>query len=87
MKYLKLQASRVLVKRNEADEVTPGGIVLPDNSKEKPKKGRVLEIGEDCYFAQVDDVVIFPQFAGYEYSLNNEVVLIMDEEDILAKEF
>ncbi len=90
---LKPLGDKVLVKRVEAEEKTAGGIVLPDTAKEKPKRGKVIAVGEGkrsedgsrCQ-PQVSkgDEIIFASYAGTEIKLDGEEYLIMDESDILA---
>ena len=84
---------KILVKRTEAEAKTTGGIVLPDAAKEKPKHGevvsvgdgRVLESGERAPMQiKVKDKVIFGAYAGQEIKYDNEELLIMSEDDILA---
>ena len=84
---------KVLVKRLEAEEKTPGGIILPDTAKEKPKegkiialgKGRILESGEKAKFqVKVGDHVIFTSYAGSEVEVDGEDYILMTEDDILA---
>jgi chaperonin GroES len=86
-------ADRVLIKRLEAEEKTAGGIVLPDTAKEKPKKGKViavgdgkqLESGQKAQFqVKAGDTVLFGSFAGTEVTVDGEEYLLMAEEDILA---
>lgn len=85
--------SKVVVKRTEADDVTAGGIVLPESAKEKPSQGRVLSVGNGKLLTdgtrgvmQVSegDRVLFSSYAGSEIALDSETLLIMDESDILA---
>jgi chaperonin GroES len=84
---------KVLVKRLEAEEVTKGGIVLPDTAKEKPKEGivmavgtgKLLESGERAKFqVKEKDRVIFTSYAGTEVKVGGEEYLIMGEDDVLA---
>ncbi len=84
---------KVIVQRVEADEKTAGGIVLPDTAKEKPKRGKVLAVGEGRLLETGDrqplqvkkgDQVLFSSYAGTEIKVNGEEYLIMDESDILA---
>jgi len=84
---------KVLVRRLEAEEKTPGGIVLPDTAKEKPKRGRVEAVGEGRLLdngqraplqVKKGDEVLFSSYAGTEIKLNGEEYLILDEADILA---
>ena len=84
---------KVVVKRLEADEKTPGGIVLPDSAKEKPKQGRVLSVGDgkllpdgtrSPHQVKEGDRVLFSSWAGSEVIVDGDELLIMGEEDILA---
>ena len=92
MKIVPLGAN-VVVKRLPTDEVTDGGIVLPDTAKQKPRQGRVLSIGDGRMLAngarcrhQVSegDRVLFDAYAGAEVVVNGEEFLIMGEDEILA---
>lgn len=83
----------VVVKRTEPDEVTAGGIVLPDAAREKPQEGRVLSVGngqmlEDGSRSQPQvsegDRVLFSSYAGNEIEIDGGKLLIMNESDILA---
>jgi len=84
---------KVLVKRLEAEAKTKGGIVLPETAKEKPKRGKVIAVGEgkvleDGGRSQLQvkkgDEVIFTSYAGTEIKIDGEEFMIMDENDILA---
>lgn len=84
---------KVLVKRADADEVTKGGIILPDTAKEKPKEGvviavgqgRALESGERAPFTvKPKDRVLFSSYAGAEIQLEGEDYLILSEDEVLA---
>ena len=92
MKIVPLGAN-VVVKRLPAEEVTAGGIVLPDAARAKPRQGRVLSIGDGRLLAdgararhQVSegDRVLFDSYAGAEVVVNGEDLLIMNEDEILA---
>jgi chaperonin GroES len=87
-------ADRLIVKPIEREEVTKGGIVLPDTVKDKPQEGKVLAVGpgrlsEDgkriAMEVKVGDVVIYAKYSGTEIKVDNEEVIIMRESDILAK--
>jgi chaperonin GroES len=93
---VKLQplADRLVVKPIEREEVTKGGIVLPDTVKEKPQEGEVLAVGPGrlsddgkriAMDVKVGDRVIYAKYGGIDYKLNDEDVLILRESDILAK--
>jgi len=83
----------VLVRRVEAEEKSPGGIVLPDNAREKPREGvvlalgdgRMLEDGKRAEFSVSEgDRVIFSSYAGNEVKVDGEDLLLISEQDILA---
>ena len=93
---VKLQplADRIVVKPIEREEVTKGGIVLPDTAREKPQEGEVIAVGpgrlsEDgkriAMEVKVGDVVIYTRYGGQEYKIEDEEVMILRESDILAK--
>jgi len=83
----------VVVRRMEAEEKTSGGIVLPDNARQKPRQGRVLSVGDGHILKdggrarpQVNegDRVLFNDYAGTEVQFNSEELLILNEDEILA---
>ena len=91
---IKPLADRLVVKPIEREEVTKGGIVLPDTVKEKPQEGEVLAVGpgrlsEDgkriAMDIKVGDIVIYTKYGGTEYKIDDEEVIILRESDILAK--
>ncbi len=93
---VKLQplADRLVVKPIEREEVTKGGILLPDTAKEKPQEGEVLAVGPGrlsddgkriAMDVKVGDRVIYAKYGGIDYKLDDEDVLILRESDILAK--
>jgi len=84
---------KVLVQRNEADDITAGGIVLPDSAKEKPKRGTIMGVGagrlldtgkRQALQVAKGDQVLFSSYAGTEVKVDGEELIIMDENDILA---
>lgn len=84
---------RVVIEREESETTTAGGIVLPDTAKEKPKRGKVVSVGngrmlDDGSRAElqvaVGDCVLFSSYAGEEFKLGDLELLLMREEDILA---
>jgi len=90
---IKPLADRLVVKPLEQEEVTAGGIVLPETAKEKPQKGEVLAIGPGsrdesgkhvAMEVSVKDTVLFAKYAGTEIKMDGEKVLILRESDILA---
>jgi chaperonin GroES len=93
---LKLQplGDRLVVRPIEREEVTKGGIVLPDTAKEKPQEGEVLAVGpgrltEDgkriATDIKVGDIVIYAKYGGIEIKVDDEELLILREGDILAQ--
>jgi len=85
---------RVVVKPSTKEEVTKGGIVIPDTAKEKPQEGQVLAVGpgrmtEDGKRIPLDvkvgDVVIYAKYGGTEIKEGDEELIILRESDILAK--
>lgn len=78
---------RVLVKPAEAEQLTKGGIIIPDTAKEKPQRGTVVAVGpgkeDKSMTVKIDDVVLYGKYAGQEVSYNGEDFLIMKEDDIL----
>lgn len=84
---------KIVIKRLEAEATTAGGIVLPDAAREAPLQGRVLSVGEgrrlpdgECIPHQVKegDRVLFSSYAGTEVVVDDDQVLIMSEDDVLA---
>jgi len=82
------------VKPIEREEVTKGGIVLPDTAKEKPQEGEVLAVGpgrmsDDGVRIPMDikkgDVVLYSKYGGTEVKVEDEELIILRESDILAK--
>lgn len=96
MKDAKLRPldDRVVVEPMEAEQVTAGGIVLPDSAKEKPQRGTVVSVGpgklmdsgeRGTMSVKVGDEVIYGKYSGTEIELNGQDVKILREADILAK--
>ncbi len=90
---LKPLGDRVVVKPATREETTKSGIVLPDTAKEKPQRGTVVAVGEGRkdddgdrieMDVKVGDVVLFAKYAGTEFKLESEDLLILTEKDILA---
>jgi len=91
---LEPMADRVIIKPIEKEEVTKGGLVIPDTVKEKPQEGEVIAIGpgrlsEDGKRVPIDvkkgDRVIYARYAGTELKYEDEDYLVLRESDILAK--
>jgi chaperonin GroES len=92
MKVVPLGAN-VVVKRIDAEERTAGGIMLPENSRERPREGRVLSVGDGRRLAdgsrlphqvREGDRVVFAGYAGVEVEVDGESMLIMNEDEIMA---
>jgi len=90
---LKPLSDRVVVKPTPKEEMTKSGIVLPDTAKEKPQEGSVIaagegRVGDDGKRVKMDvkvgDKVIYAKYAGTEFKLDGDDVLILSEKDILA---
>ncbi|WP_050626089.1 co-chaperone GroES [Bradyrhizobium viridifuturi] len=93
MKGFRPLQDRVLVRRIEAEEKTPGGIIIPDIAKEKPVEGEVLAVGAGTrdqngrivpLDVKVGDRVLFGQWAGTDIMVDGEDRLILKEADVLG---
>ena len=84
---------RVIVRRIEEKETVRGGIIIPDTAKEKPQEGEVIAVGsgrrEKGQVIPLDvksgDRVLFGKYSGTEIKVENEELLILKEDEILAK--
>mgnify|MGYP001447081660 FL=1 len=85
---------RVVILPAASEEVTAGGIVLPDSAKEKPQRGKVVAVGSGRLLEsgdraslsiEVGDIVIYGKFGGVDMEVNGEDVKILRESEILAK--
>ncbi len=90
---LKPLGSRVVVEPIDAEEITAGGIVLPETAKEKPQKGKVLSVGPGehndegkrvAMDVKAGDVVLFAKYSGTEIKVESKKLLILRESDLLA---
>ena len=86
-------SDRVVVKPLPREEVTKSGIVLPDTAKEKPQEGEILAVGpgrtlddgkREPMDVQVGQKVLYGKYAGTEFKLEDEELLIVSQKDILA---
>ena len=84
---------RVVVKREEAEEKTSGGIYLPDSAQDKPQRGEVVAVGDghtlkdgtkQALAVEVGNKVLFTSYGGEEISLDDDTYLLLRESDILA---
>jgi len=90
---LKPLGGRVVVEPLEQEEITAGGIVLPETAKEKPQQGLILSVGpgerdEDGEYIPMDvkkgDKVLFAKYSGTEIKIDGKKLLILRESDLLA---
>ncbi len=84
---------RVIIKPSQPEEVTKGGIIIPDTAKEKPMQGEVVAVGPGKMTddgkvipltVKVGDKVLYGKYSGTEVEINGEQYLIMRETDIFA---
>ena len=84
---------RVIVRREEEERTSPGGIVIPDTATEKPIQGKVLAVGNGKILdsgdvraldVKVGDKILFGKYSGTEVKVEGEDLLVMREEDIMA---
>lgn len=85
---IKPLADRVLVKPAPAETKTAGGIIIPDNAKEKPLQGEVLAVGngtkDEEMILKPGDTVLYGKYAGNEVELDGVKYMIMRQSDVLA---
>jgi chaperonin GroES len=86
-------ADKVIVERLEAESVTAGGIVLPDSAKEKPKRGKIVSVGDGKLLddgtrskiqVKKGDEVLFASYSGTEIKVDGKEYLILDESEVMA---
>jgi len=84
---------RVVIKPTPREEMTKSGIVLPDTAKEKPQEGEVLSVGPgrkldngtvEAMDLKVGDKVLYAKYAGTEFKVDSDELLIVSQKDILA---
>lgn len=84
---------RILVQRLEAEQKTAGGILIPDNAKEKPAEGRVIAVGNGKTLengtrrpldVKVGDRILFGKWSGTEVKIDGNEHLLVKEEEVLA---
>ena len=84
---------RVVVRRMEEERTTAGGIVIPDSAAEKPMRGEIVAIGAGkildngdlrALAVKVGDVILFGKYSGTEVKINNQELVVMREDDIMA---
>lgn len=84
---------RVLVRRLDSNEMTPGGIIIPDAAKEKPAEGIIVAAGDGArnqsggrvqLDVKIGDMVLFSKFGGTEVTVNGEELVMLREADVMA---
>jgi chaperonin GroES len=90
---LKPLGDRIVVRPTPREETTKSGIVLPDTAKERPQEGTILSIGpgrtlddgsREAMDVEVGQKILFQKYAGTEFKLDDEELLILSQKDILA---
>ncbi|MCC7381606.1 MAG: co-chaperone GroES [Deltaproteobacteria bacterium] len=93
MKKFRPLHDRLLVKREEAEEKSKGGIIIPDSAKEKPIEGRVMAVGNGKHLedgtvrkleVKVGDKVLFGKYSGNEIKIEGDELVILREDDVLG---
>ncbi|MBI2066763.1 MAG: co-chaperone GroES [Deltaproteobacteria bacterium] len=93
VKNIRPLQDRILVKRINEEEMTKGGIIIPDTAKEKPQEGKVVAVGKGKVLdngklatpdVKVGEKILFSKYSGTEVKIDGEEHLIMREEDILG---
>ena len=92
MKFRPLH-DRVVVRRIDAEEKTKGGIIIPDNAKEKPQEGEIIAVGSgardengkvNALDVKAGDRILFGKWSGTEVRIDGEDLLIMKESDVMG---
>lgn len=92
-KSIRPLGDRILIKRIEAEQKTAGGILIPDNAKEKPAEGTVIAVGsgktlDDGKVAKMTvkegDIVLFGKWSGMEVKLDGEERILLKEDEVMA---
>ena len=79
--------SRILIQEIPDDEISPGGIIIPDTAKEKPTRGRVVALGtggEEDFIVNEGDEILFSKYVGSEIKMEGEKFLIIREDEIFG---
>ncbi len=88
MNQIKPLADRVVIEPQAAETKTASGIIIPDNSKEKPQQGKVVAVGpgkkDEPLTVKEGDTVLYGKYSGTELNWNGNDLLIMKESEILA---
>ncbi|HEX9706859.1 MAG TPA: co-chaperone GroES [Steroidobacteraceae bacterium] len=84
---------RVIVKREDEERKSPGGIVIPDTAAEKPIRGKIVAVGKGKILEngsvrpldlKVGDKILFGKYGGTEVKVDGDELLVMREEDVMA---
>ena len=84
---------RVIVKREDEERKSPGGIVIPDTAAEKPIRGKIVSVGKGKILEngnvrpldlKVGDKILFGKYGGTEVKVDGDELLVMREEDVMA---
>jgi chaperonin GroES len=87
-------SDRIIIQPLEAEQKTSGGIIIPDNAKEKPQKGEVIAVGSGKIAdngqkiemtLKAGDKVLYGKYSGTEVTIDGKELIIMRESDVLAK--
>ena len=84
MKQISPLGKRVLIQPIAAEKKTEGGIIIPDTSGEKPMHGNVIAVGDEVKCVNVGDVAMYDRYRVFEFELNGEKQLIVQEEDLIG---
>ena len=93
VKKLRPLGDRIVIQPTPREEMTKSGIVLPDTAKEKPQEGSVIAVGPGAFDndgkrvpidVKVGDKVLYAKYAGTEFKIDDEDLLIVSQKDILA---
>jgi chaperonin GroES len=77
-------ADRIVAKPVEAETKTPGGLLLPDQAKEKTQVAEVLAVGKDVKEVKVGDKIVHSEYGPNRFKQGSDELLIVKEEDVLA---
>ena len=91
---IKPMSDRILIRPTEQEEITQGGIILPDTAKERPQQGEVLAVGPGRYLnngerlemeLKAGDKVIYSKYSGTEIEADDGELLLLGSNDVLSK--
>ena len=84
---------RVVIERDQSEDITAGGIVLPDSAQDKPARGKIVSVGDGLlldngkrapFQVKAGDHVLFSSYAGDEFKIDDQELMLLRESDILA---